>query len=101
HLAIFGPSGSKSDIPENLPEAIEELAKRGTGAVWILPPDVTDGLQPSFYLLPIGKGAVAVVAPELVAGLAERPQAQINLVDICRLALHPKTSTLPLVPSQP
>ena len=101
HLAIFGPFESKADFQEDLSDTIEQLAKRGVAVVWILPPDLTDKLRPSFYLVPAGKGAVVVVAPDLVADLPERPQAQLNLVDVCRLALHPKSFSLPLIAPRP
>jgi hypothetical protein len=89
-LAIFGPFQSKTEMREGLAKQIQFLAKKNTAIVWIQPPpEKRDKLQPSFYpVLEYGTGVV-VVQPDLAANLAEDPQAQLNLIYFCRLALTP------------
>ena len=95
-LAIIGPFQSKAQLREDLPNRIKALARRGVAVVWIqLPPEKRHALKPSFYTVPEGKGAVVVVQSNLAAGLAERPQAQLNLIDLCKLALAPEPLGLP------
>jgi hypothetical protein len=43
----------------------------------------------------VNTNAVVVVQPELVANLPENPQAQLNLIYFCKLALRPQSSALP------
>jgi hypothetical protein len=97
HLAIFGPFESKVEVREELPTVIESLARRGVSVVWIFPA-LEPMLKPSFYLVPIGKGVVVVAAHYLSARLDQRPESQLNLVELCRLALHPKPFSLPSQP---
>ena len=101
-LAIVGPFESKAQIRQWLPESIRVLARKGAGVVWLLPPLEPRGmLKPSFYTLSEGKGAVVVVQAGVIVDLAEEPQAQLNLVQLCRLALKPETNQLPLFAAQP
>ena len=67
------------------------------GVVWIQPPppEKRQCLKPSFYTVLEGKGAVVVVQADLVANLADSPQAQLNLIQLARLALHPEPPRLP------
>lgn len=99
-LAIFGPFDAKSEVRQELPSVIETLANRGVSVVWILPA-AESMLKPSFYPVPMGKGVVLVAQSELVAQLEQRPQSQLNLIELCRQALHPKPFTLPLLAAQP
>ena len=100
-LAIIGPFQSKAQMRESLPNRIRALAQRGVAAVWIQPPpEKRQDLKPSFCTVPEGKGAVVVVQARLVANLAQDPQAQLNLLQLARLALHPEPPRLPhLTPS--
>lgn len=101
-LVIVGPFESKAQVREWLPESIRVLARKGVGVVWLLPPLEPRGmLKPSFYTLSEGKGAVVVVQAGVIVDLAEEPQAQLNLVQLCRLALKPETNQLPLFATQP
>ena len=100
HLAVFGPFETKGELREDLPATIETLAARGVSVVWIFP-TMEPMLKPSFYLVPIGKGLVVVATHDMTIRLDQRPESQLNLVELCRLALHPKSFTLPLLPSQP
>jgi hypothetical protein len=96
-LAIFGPFESREQMPGDLTERIEKLARTGTGIVWLQPPPGShDKLQPSFRTVLIGETAVVVVQPQLVANLADNPQAQLNLVHLCRLAREPEPPRLPV-----
>jgi hypothetical protein len=100
-LAIFGPFQTKSQMRDGLAGHIQALARRNTAVVWLQPPPgPRDTLAPSFYLVPEGKGAVVVVRAEMVAGLSENPQSQINLLHCCRLALKPRPPRLPGLASQ-
>lgn len=102
-LAIIGPFQTKAQMRESLVNrSVEALARRGAAVVWIQPPpEKRQELKPSFYAVPEGKGAVVVVQAHLVANLAEKPQAQLNLIQFARLALHSEPLQLPrLTPSQ-
>jgi hypothetical protein len=98
-LAIVGPL--QKQLRSGLTTQLHALAKKGTGVVWLLPPPEVptrprhEPLQPSFYTVPAGKGAVVVVKAELVSNLSESPQAQLNLIQFARLAIHPEPPTLP------
>jgi hypothetical protein len=96
-LVILGPFESKSQIGEN--SRVRSLASKGVGVVWIQPPaSPLAALAPSFYSVSEGKGAAVIVQPELVANLADDPQAQKNLVALARLAVHPQPQQLPNTP---
>ena len=102
-LAIIGPFESRAQMREDLAKRIKTLAQKGAALVWIQPPpeNKRQELKPSFYAVPEGKGAVVVVQADQVANLAEKPQAQLNLIQLARLALHPEPPQLPhLTPSQ-
>jgi hypothetical protein len=95
-LAIVGPFQSRAQMREGLPNRIKALAQKGVAVVWIQPPpEKRQALKPSFYTVPEGKGAVVVVQSNLAAGLAERPQAQLDLIYFCKLALAPEPLGLP------
>lgn len=98
-LVIIGPAQPEATAPEALASQVKALARQGTAVVWILPapPTATPpaGLQPSFYSVPERTNAVIVAQPEVVAGLADNPQAQLNLLGLCRLAVHPRPPALP------
>ncbi len=102
-LAIIGPFETRNQMPADLAERIAKLAGKGVGVVWLQPPPALHAkLQPTFYTVPVGVGAVVVVQSALVAGLANDPQAQLNLLHCCRLARHPESLTLPdIASSQP
>ena len=95
-LAVIGPFSSKAQMSERLADQIAALAKKGKAIVWLQPPSgPRDKLQPSFYAVPEGSGSVVVAPADTVANLAERPQAQLNLIHFARLALHPEPPQLP------
>lgn len=95
-LAILGPFDSRAQIPAGLQKRAEQLAKKGAAVIWIRPPLVCeDALAPSFYPVPKGRGLIVVVQAALVADLPENPRSQLNLIQICRLALHPEPRGLP------
>ncbi len=95
-LAIIGPFNSREQMPGDLAERIEKLARKGAGVVWLQPPQSPrEKLQPSFRTVPIGDGAVVVVQPQLAANLADNPQAQLNLLHFCRQAREPEPPRLP------
>jgi hypothetical protein len=101
-LAIIGPFAAKARMREGLPEQIEKLARKGVAIVWLQPPaDRHAKLQPSFYTVSVGTGAVVVAQAELVTNLSANPQSQLNLIHCARLALHPKPPLLPHLNSQP
>ncbi len=95
-LAIFGPFAAKSQMRAERREDIRAVAKRGAAVVWLLPPLKDEArLKPSFYPVREGEGTVLVAAGDLVAQLAVRPEAQLNLVRLAREALHPTLLELP------
>jgi hypothetical protein len=111
-LAIIGPFQSKPQMREGLASQILALAKKGAAIVWLQPPPEPsprpspnrwekEKLRPSFYSVPESQTAVVIVQPDLVADLAGNPQAQLNLVYFCKLALHPQPPTLPDLLPQP
>jgi hypothetical protein len=101
-LVIAGPFQNKAQMREGLASQLQALAKKGVAVVWLQPPpERKDPLKPSFYTVIEGKGGVVVVQGSLVAQLADRPQAQLNLVHFARLALHPEPGALPHLLPQP
>jgi hypothetical protein len=95
-LAIIGPFSSREQMPGDLKQRIETLAHKGSGIVWIQPPlSEPHELLPSFYPVTVGSGSVVVMQSSLVDHLADNPQAQLNLIHCCRLAVHPKPFVLP------
>ncbi len=99
-LVIAGPFPSQKEMRNGLASQLQALAKKGAGVVWLLPPPEREErrpgrLRPSFYTVREAKGAVVVAQDSLTASLSERPQAQINLTQLARLALHPEAPRLP------
>ena len=95
-LAIFGPFESKSQMRASLRDDVRALAKLGVAVVWLLPPpEKRAPLKPSFRVVREAEGAVVVAAHDLVTQLAERPEAQLNLLRLAEEALHPTPLTLP------
>jgi hypothetical protein len=101
-LAIIGPFQSRGQMRESLLNSLKALARKGAAVVWLQPPpEKRQELKPTFYTALEGKGAVVVVQAGLVADLAEKPPAQLNLIQLARLALHPEPSQLPQVARSP
>jgi hypothetical protein len=101
-LAIIGPC--RSDDPEwnGLADRISKLAKNGTPVVWIQSPRKEQGkIWPTFYSVPQNQAVVLVVELGLVTDLSEKPQSQLNLINLCKLALNPLPPTLPGLSPQP
>lgn len=95
-LAVMGPFQSKEQMGEDFSKRIQAMAKRNAAIVWIQPPpEKRHKLQPSFYSVPEKEIAVVIAQPGLVADLADNPTSQMNLVYLCKLALHPETPSLP------
>jgi hypothetical protein len=100
-LAVLGPFHSPAQMREGLANEILKLAKKDIGIVWIQPPRKDKKIRPSFYSIPEDKTGLVIVQPELVSDLAESPQAQLNLIQFCRLALNPEPPLLPGLATQP
>lgn len=95
-LAVFGPFESKSQMRLSLRDDIRVLAKRGVAVVWLLPPpEKRVPLKPSFYTVRESDGAVVVAAHGLVVQLAERPEAQLDLLRLAEESVHPMPLALP------
>ena len=95
-LAVIGPFQSRAQVPDGLVEQVQTLAKKNVAVVWIQPPqEKPDKLLPSFYCVQKSQTAVVVVQPDLIFNMAENPQAQLNLIYFCKLALNPQPPTLP------
>jgi hypothetical protein len=56
---------------------------------------------PSFYAVPENTNCVIVAQSGLISGIAENPQAQRDLVSLCKLALAPQPPALPGLATQP
>ncbi len=96
NLAILGPFESRSQMRAGFDGSVKALATRGAGVVWIQPPpEKHRPLQPSFCTLRVGKGTLVVVQAEVVEGVAQRPEPQLALLELCRLAANPRSSRLP------
>jgi hypothetical protein len=101
-LAVVGPFTSATSMPADLAERAAKLARQGACVVWFLPPPGPDAkLQPTFYTVVAGTNAVVVGQAQLVANLADDPRSQLNLLQLCRLALHPEPARLPESTTQP
>ena len=101
-LALIGPFSTPAQMRESLANrSVKALAQKGVAVVWIQPPpEKRAALKPSFYTVPEGPGLVVIVQAGLVANLAVSPQAQLNLIQLARLAFHPEPAQLPnLTPS--
>jgi len=95
-LAILGPFRFREQMREALVSHIKTVAEKGVAIVWLQPPpEKRQELMPSFFTVSEGKGAVVVVQADLIANLAESPQAQLNLVHLARAACHPEPLTPP------
>lgn len=95
-LAIIGQFESKDEMDDDLSDRIRKLAKRGKAVVWLQAPAKKHGkILPTFYSVPEGSNATVIVQPEMVVDLPENPQAQLNLIFFCQLALHPQAPVLP------
>jgi hypothetical protein len=95
-LAIVGPFHTKAQMREGLGRSIQTLAKHHVAVVWLMPPpEKRAKLMPSFYPVPFGTNAVVVAQAELVSRLPENPQAQLNLIHFCQLALQPQSPAVP------
>jgi len=95
-LAVIGPFQSRAQVPDGLVEQVQTLAKKNVAVVWIQPPqEKPDKLLPSFYCVQKNQTDVVVVQPDLVSDLLDNPQAQLNLIYFCQLALNPQPPVLP------
>jgi hypothetical protein len=104
-LAIIGPFQNPAQMHEDLSPRLKILAQKGVAVVWLLPrlqpPQPRHALTPSFYTVIEGPGAIVVAQAHLVASLAENPEAQLHLLELARLALHPLPAQLPQPTSSP
>jgi hypothetical protein len=101
-LVLVGPC--HPDDPEwpGLAGRVSKLARNGTPVVWMQSPMSTPGkIWPSFFSVPENTNTVLIVDTNLLNGLPENPQSQLNLIFFCRLALHPEPLTLPEFTANP
>ena len=90
-LAIMGPFTTKEQMPEDLRPRIKAAAEKGAALVWLQPPRAEESrLLPSYYSVSQGKGTVIIAEARLVMNLKDDPQAQMNLLHLCRQAVHPE-----------
>jgi len=95
-LAVVGPFRSKVQLPEDMAKRTKAMATNGVAVVWIQPsPGPRDPWRPSYFSVFAATNAIVIVQSGLLAGLAENPQAQQQLVQLCRQALHPEPTPLP------
>ena len=101
-LAILGPFRSQAQLPEDVAKRTQTMAKNGAAVLWLQPPPVPrDPLRPSYYSVCVGTNAIVIVQFDVVAGLADNPQSQLNLIYCCKLALNPQPPALPDLSPQP
>jgi hypothetical protein len=101
-LALIGSCQPNDPEWPGLTQRISKLARNGTPVVWMqLPPPTPDKIWPSFFTVPENTNTVLMVDPALVANLPDNPQAQLDLIYFCRLALHPQPLTLPELTANP
>jgi hypothetical protein len=101
-LAIVGPFNDRSQMPDDLSRRVATIAKKGVSIVWFTPPSAaTNKLAPSFYSVPENTNCVIVAQSGLISGIAESPQAQRDLVSLCKLALVPQPPALPGLTANP
>ena len=94
-LAVIGPFQSRAQMRDGLARQIKILAKKGTAIVWLQPPpEKRERLLPSFYTVMEHTNAVVVVQTGVVSNLTGNPQAQLNLIYLCKLALNPNAPDL-------
>lgn len=101
-LAVVGPFYSKAQMRDGLANQIKALAKKGIAIVWMRPPpERRETTSPSFYSVPENTNAVVVVRSDLIPDLPDNPQAQLELIYFCRLALNPRPLILPDLTKEP
>ena len=101
-LAILGPFSSKLQLSEAMLKRFKSLAANGESVLWLQPPaGFRDKLQPSYFSVISGTNAIVVVQSSLVNNLAENPQSQETLLELCRQALQPAAPALIYPASQP
>jgi len=95
-LVLVGPFAGRKQMPGSLDEKIKTLAQRGVGVVWMQPPSLRHAkLETSDYLVRRGAGSVVVATAKSVAGLAQDPAAQLNLLRLARLVANAEPLDLP------
>jgi len=96
-LAMVGSPGSTNALPNHYTSKIPEAAMKGMGVVWIQPERSrrTGTIQPSFYVVPRGRGAVVVVQQDFLSDLENNPISQLRLIECCRLAVKSEAPHLP------
>ncbi len=95
-LAILGPFQLRSQMRAGFDLSVKALATKGANVVWIQPPpEKRHPLKPSFYAVREGKGNLVVAQAELLEGLGLRPESQLALLELCRLAVNPSPLQLP------
>jgi len=87
-LAIFLDHDTDTAPPPWRAPAIKGMAIQGVGVLWIRPPiERPRPAQPSYRAVKLRTGSVVIAHPELVTDLAHRPESQLNLIALCRLAM--------------
>lgn len=91
-LAILGPFAAPSQWPEGFARRVRALAKTGAAVIWWQPaaPDTPPRLGPAAYAFNLGDGVLVLARDGAMADLAGNPLAQLNLIQMVRLALRPE-----------
>lgn len=77
-------------------QQIKQVISKRVGVVYIEPSHQHGGpIRPTFYSVLGNQAALVIVQPQMLSGLSEDPQSQLNLIQFCRLARNP---TLPALP---
>jgi len=91
-LAILGPFRERTQMPETLPKTIQDKVEKGTTIVWIQPQTVR-GLEPTTRFINRGAAVVAITDAPHASGFAQSAEAQLNLLQLVRLAMKPELLT--------
>lgn len=90
-LAIITSESEQSAAAEESFAWVTNLAYRGIAIVWI---QLTSGrrepLQPSFFISRKAPGTIVLAQSSLVSNLADNPLAQLNLVELAKMAVMPE-----------
>ena len=97
-LVLIGPFSDNNSIPEDLRKRLIEQSKRSLAIVWMQPPANERKTLPAVYIVRENLSVFAIVDADSVKTLKTSPQAQLNLIQAARLALHPESLRLPKGP---
>lgn len=91
-LAILGPFHKRAQMPETLPKTIQDKMEKGTTIIWIQPQTIR-GLEPKTRFVQRGAAVAAITEASNASGFSQSAEAQLNLLQLVRLAMKPELLT--------